>query len=112
VQLVGSDALPVDQQLTLEVARMIREYFLQQNGFHEIDAYSGVEQQYKMAKAILTFQDNAKKAMAAGGLLEDIVNVPSRTTLMRSRFEKGYLDRIDGLVDEMNKEIAAAVENN
>ncbi len=112
VQLVGSDALPVDQQLTLEVARMIREYFLQQNGFHEIDAYSGVEQQYKMAKAILTFQENAKKAMAAGGLLEDIVNVPARTTLMRSRFEKGYLDRIDGLVDEMNKEIAAAVENN
>lgn len=112
VQLVGSDALPVDQQLTLEVARMIREYFLQQNGFHEIDAYSGVEQQYEMAKAILTFQENAKKAMAAGGLLEDIVNVPARTTLMRSRFEKGYLDRIDGLVDEMNKEIAAAVENN
>ena len=112
VQLVGSDALPVDQQLTLEVARMIREYFLQQNGFHEIDAYSGVEQQYKMAKAILTFQESAKKAMAAGGLLEDIVNVPARTTLMRSRFEEGYLDRIDGLVDEMNKEIAAAVENN
>ena len=112
VQLVGSDALPVDQQLTLEVARMIREYFLQQNGFHEIDAYSGVEQQYKMAKAILTFQESAKKAMAAGGLLEDIVNVPARTTLMRSRFEKGYLDRIDGLVDDMNKEIAAAVENN
>jgi len=112
VQLVGSDALPVDQQLTLEVARMIREYFLQQNGFHAIDAYSGVEQQYKMAKAILTFQENAKKAMAAGGLLEDIVNVPARTTLMRSRFEKGYLDRIDGLVDDMNKEIAAAVENN
>ncbi|RZD47006.1 MAG: V-type ATP synthase subunit A [Methanobacteriota archaeon] len=112
VQLVGSDALPVDQQLTLEVARMIREYFLQQNGFHEIDAYSGVEQQYKMAKAILTFQESAKKAMAAGGLLEDVVNVPARTTLMRSRFEKGYLDRIDGLVDDMNKEIAAAVENN
>ncbi|MDC0056403.1 V-type ATP synthase subunit A [Deltaproteobacteria bacterium] len=112
VQLVGSDALPVDQQLTLEVARMIREYFLQQNGFHDIDAYSGVEQQYKMAKAILTFQENAKKAMAAGGLLEDIVNVPARTTLMRSRFEKGYLDRIDGLVEDMNKEIAAAVENN
>jgi len=112
VQLVGSDALPVDQQLTLEVARMIREYFLQQNGFHEIDAYSGVEQQYKMAKAILTFQESAKKAMAAGGLLEDIVNVPARTTLMRSRFEKGYLDRIDGLVEDMNKEIAAAVENN
>ena len=112
VQLVGSDALPVDQQLTLEVARMIREYFLQQNGFHDVDAFSAVEQQYKMAKAILSFQENAKNAIAAGGLLEDVVNVPARTTLMRNRFETGYLDRIDGLVEEMNKEIAAAVEEN
>ncbi len=112
VQLVGSDALPVDQQLTLEVARMIREFFLQQNGFHEVDAYSGLEQQYKMAKAILTFQDSAKKALAAGGQLEDVVNVPARTNLMRDRFEPGYLDRVDGLVDEMNKQIAAAAEDN
>ena len=112
VQLVGSDALPVDQQLTLEVARMIREFFLQQNGFHEVDAYSGLEQQYKMAKAILTFQDSAKKALAAGGQLEDVVNVPARTNLMRDRFEPGYLDRVDGLVDEMNKQIAAAAEEN
>ncbi|MED5487456.1 MAG: V-type ATP synthase subunit A [Candidatus Thermoplasmatota archaeon] len=110
VQLVGSDALPVDQQLTLEVARMIREFFLQQNGFHEVDAYTGLEQQYKMAKAILTFQDSAKKSLAAGGQLEDVVNVPARTNLMRDRLEKGYLDRIDGLVDEMNKQIAAAAE--
>ncbi len=112
VQLVGSDALPVDQQLTLEVARMIREFFLQQNGFHEVDAYSGLEQQYKMAKAVLTFQDSAKKALAAGGQLEDVVNVPARTNLMRDRFEPGYLDRVDGLVDEMNKQIAAAAEEN
>ncbi len=112
VQLVGSDALPVDQQLTLEVARMIREFFLQQNGFHEVDAYSGLEQQYKMAKAVLTFQDSAKKALAAGGQLEDVVNVPARTNLMRDRFEPGYIDRVDGLVDEMNKQIAAAAEDN
>ncbi|PDH27846.1 MAG: V-type ATP synthase subunit A [Marine Group II euryarchaeote MED-G33] len=112
VQLVGSDALPVDQQLTLEVARMIREFFLQQNGFHDVDAYTGLEQQYKMAKAILTFQDSAKKALAAGGLLEDVVNVPARTNLMRDRFEPGYVDRVDGLVDEMNQQIAAAAEEN
>ena len=110
VQLVGSDALPVDQQLTLEVARMIREFFLQQNAFHEIDAYSGVDQQYQMAKAILSFQDSAKKALAAGAQLEDVVNVPGRTDLMRARFEEGYLDRMDGLVEEMTKQIASAVE--
>ena len=112
VQLVGSDALPVDQQLTLEVARMIREYFLQQNAFHDVDAFTDIQQQYEMAKAILTFQDSAKKAIAAGGALEDVVNVPARSDLMRGRFEKNYLDRLDGLVDEMNKQIAAAAEEN
>lgn len=112
VQLVGSDALPVDQQLTLEVARMIREYFLQQNAFHEIDAFTGVQQQYHMAKAILTFQSEAKNAIEAGGMLEDVVNVPARSNLMRSRFEDNYLDRIEGLVADMTKEIAAAAEEN
>ena len=110
VQLVGSDALPVDQQLTLEVARMIREFFLQQNAFHDIDAYSGVEQQYHMAKAILTFQESAKAAIAAGAQLEDVVNVTGRTDLMRARFEEGYLDRMDDLVENMTKQIASAVE--
>jgi V/A-type H+-transporting ATPase subunit A len=47
VQLVGSDALPVDQQLTLEVARMIREFFLQQNGFDPVDAYCDIKLQYE-----------------------------------------------------------------
>ena len=112
VQLVGSDALPVDQQLTLEVARMIREYFLQQNAFHDIDCFTGVEQQYQMAKAILTFQREAKMAIESGGMLEDVVNVPARSNLMRSRFEDNYLDRIEGLVAEMTKEIAAAAEEN
>ncbi|HIO86326.1 MAG TPA: V-type ATP synthase subunit A [Candidatus Poseidoniales archaeon] len=112
VQLVGSDALPVDQQLTLEVARMIREYFLQQNAFHDIDCFTGVEQQYHMAKAILTFQSEAKNAIEAGGMLEDVVNVPARSNLMRARFEDNYLDRIEGLVAEMTKEIAAAAEEN
>jgi V/A-type H+-transporting ATPase subunit A len=112
VQLVGSDALPVDQQLTLEVARMIREYFLQQNAFHDIDCFTGVEQQYHMAKAILTFQSEAKNAIEAGGMLEDVVNVPARSNLMRARFEENYLDRIEGLVAEMTKEIAAAAEEN
>jgi V/A-type H+-transporting ATPase subunit A len=112
VQLVGSDALPTDQQLTLEVARMIREYFLQQNAFHEVDAYSGIEQQYKMAKAILTFRDAATKAMAAGGLLEDVVNVQARTDLMRGRFEEGYLGKIDALTEAMVSEIADTAEEN
>jgi V/A-type H+-transporting ATPase subunit A len=110
VQLVGSDALPIDQQLTLEVARMIREYFLQQNAFHPVDTYSTLKLQYAMTKAILTFQEESKKAIAAGALLEDVVNVPARTTLMRARLEEGYLERMEGLVDDMCSEIQAAAE--
>ena len=112
VQLVGSDALPVDQQLTLEVARMIREYFLQQNGFHEVDAYCDINLQYKMAKAILSFQESAKTAMASGAQLGDVVNVPSRSDLMRARLNKGYIDTIDDMVKTMLDEIAATVEEN
>ena len=112
VQLVGSDALPVDQQLTLEVARMIREYFLQQNGFHEVDAYCDIHLQYKMAKAILAFQEAAKSAMASGAQLGDVVNVPSRSDLMRGRLNKGYIDTIDDMVKTMLAEIAATVEDN
>ena len=112
VQLVGSDALPVDQQLTLEVARMIREFFLQQNGFHEVDAYCDIHLQYHMAKAILSFQEAAKGAMADGALLNDVVNVPARSDLMRGRFEKGYIDRIEAMVKDMTEQIANAVEAN
>ena len=112
VQLVGSDALPIDQQLTLEVARMIREFFLQQNAFHDVDTFSDLDLQYHMAKAILTFQEEAKKAIAGGGQLEDVVNVPARTDLMRGRLEKGYAERISDLVSEMSKQIDASMEAN
>ena len=112
VQLVGSDALPIDQQLTLEVARMIREFFLQQNAFHDVDTYSDLKLQYDMARAILSFQEEAKKAIAGGALLEDVVNVPARTDLMRGRFEKGYNDKIEELVSEMGKQISSSMEAN
>ncbi len=112
VQLVGSDALPIDQQLTLEVARMIREFFLQQNAFHDVDTYSDLKLQYDMAKAILSFQEEAKKAIAGGAQLEDVVNVPARTDLMRGRFEKGYSDKIGELVSEMGKQISSSMEAN
>jgi V/A-type H+-transporting ATPase subunit A len=112
VQLVGSDALPVDQQLTLEVARMIREFFLQQNAFHDVDTYSDLKLQYNMAKAILSFQEESKKAIAGGAALEDVVNVPARTDLMRGRFESGYEDKIDEMLEAMNKQIANTMEAN
>ena len=110
VQLVGSDALPMDQQLTLEVARMVREFFLQQNAFHPVDTYTALPLQYAMIRAILSFEEAAKKAMAAGATLEDVVNVESRSLLMRSRFEEGFEERIEKLVNDMVTEITATAE--
>ena len=100
----------MDQQLTLEVARMIREFFLQQNAFHDVDTYSDLKLQYTMAKAILSFQEESKKALAGGSALEDVVNVPARTDLMRGRFESGYEDRIEEMLDDMSKQIADTME--
>ena len=65
-----------------------------------------------MARAILSFQEEGKKAIAGGAQLEEVVNVPARTDLMRGRFEKGYDGRIDGLVSDMEKQIAASMEDN
>ena len=65
-----------------------------------------------MAKAILAFQESAKAAMASGAQLGDVVNVPSRSDLMRGRLNKGYIDTIDDMVKTMLAEIAATVEDN
>ena len=91
---------------------MIREYFLQQNAFHDVDTYSDLNLQYAMARAILSFQEEAKKAIAGGAGLEEVVNVQARTDLIRGRFEDGYADRIEGLVAEMSKQISTASEGN
>ena len=68
VQLVGSDALPEAEQVTIEVARMIREIFLQQNAYDAVDTFCDMTKQYDMMKAIRKFSDLAYAAQAAGVL--------------------------------------------
>src|SRR5205823_6399934 len=63
VRLVGADALPPDQQLTLEVARMIREIFLQQNAYHAVDTFCPPERQFKIISAIKKYSDLGQKAV-------------------------------------------------
>ncbi len=62
VQLVGSDALPESEQVTIEVARMIREIFLQQNAYDKVDTFCDMKKQYDMMKAIKLFADLAYAA--------------------------------------------------
>ena len=72
VRLVGIDALSESDRLKLEVAKSIREDYLMQNAFHDVDTYSSLEKQYKMLKLVLSFQDEAERALKAGVYLEKI----------------------------------------
>ncbi|WP_457614165.1 ATP synthase subunit A [Methanopyrus sp.] len=75
VQLVGPDALPESERLILEVARMIREDFLQQNAFHEVDTYCPPEKQYEMLKTILYFKERAEEAVDKGVPVDEILKL-------------------------------------
>ncbi|HLF06861.1 MAG TPA: V-type ATP synthase subunit A, partial [Thermoplasmata archaeon] len=105
VQLVGSDALPEPEQLTIEIARMLREIFLQQNAYHDVDTYASGKKQYRMLASILEFDEHARKALAAGATVHDIVNVPGREDLARLKFEKDFDQRIDGINAKLKAEL-------
>lgn len=111
VQLVGSDALPEDQQLTLEIARMIREYFLQQNAYHEIDTFCPMDKQYKLLKAIMTWGDKAQSALEEGTPIEDILKLRSKDDLAKIKFEKEFdkeLEKVTNTMTEEFKELRSA----
>jgi V/A-type H+-transporting ATPase subunit A len=75
VQLVGPDALPARERVVLDVARMLREDFLQQNAFNEIDTYCSPKKQYRMMKTILSFHEKAMQAVDKGMEPEEISKV-------------------------------------
>lgn len=110
VQLVGSDALPDDQQLTLEIARMVREYFLQQNAYHDVDSYCPMINQYKMLKAILTWGEKAVLALESGASVTNIVALESRDMLAKVRFEKDIDAVLDTVMKKADEEFAAQTQ--
>jgi V/A-type H+-transporting ATPase subunit A len=106
VQLVGSDALPEDQQLTLEIARMVREYFLQQNAYHEVDTFCPMDKQYKLLKAITAWGDKAQNALEAGAPIEDIMKLKSKDELAKAKFEKDFDRVLEEITKSMEEEFA------
>ena len=105
VQLVGKDALPDDQQLTLEVARYIREGWLQQNAFHDVDTYCEPEKTYLMLTAIQHFNDEAFEALEAGVPVEEIVDIDAAARLNRMNTEEAYEEYIDDLKSEFEDQL-------
>lgn len=107
VQLVGSDALPEDQQLVLEICRMLREYFLQQNAFHPVDTYCSFDKQYKLLKAISKYGDMAKAALESGIPMKDILALESKDELAKVKFEEDFEGALNTVLDKMDREFAA-----
>jgi V/A-type H+-transporting ATPase subunit A len=105
VQLVGKDALPEDQQLTLEVARYLREAYLQQNAFHDVDTFCEPDKTYRMLGAIKTFNDEAFKTLEAGVPVEEIQAIDGAPRLNRMGTAEDYDEFIDEVEEQITSEL-------
>jgi len=105
VQLVGKDALPEDQQLTLEVARYLREAWLQQNALHDVDTNCEPAKTYKMLTAIKTFNDEAFDALEAGVPVDEIQNVDAAPRLNRMGVQEDWEEYIEELKDDLSEQL-------
>lgn len=105
VRLIGVDALSPEDRLILEGAKSIREDFLHQNAFHEVDTYASLEKQYKMLAVCLFNYNKAKEALSRGAAFDDIVKMKVREKISRMRYLlESELSIIDRLQDEVTEE--------
>ena len=105
VQLVGSDALPERQQLTLQVARLIREVLLQQNAFHDIDTYCSLKKTYHIMQAIQHFSKLANATLDKGTRVQQILEIKSKDRLGEVKFVKEYEPLLDKIKKQMEQEL-------
>ncbi len=106
VRLVGMDALSPVDRLTMETAKSIREDYLHQNAFHEVDTYASLKKQYKMLKLIVENDKLSREALAKGVELDDILALPIREKIGRAKYiPENEISSFDGLIDELKKEI-------
>ena len=103
VQLVGSDALPEREKGVLDVARMVREDYLQQSAYDDVDTYSSIQKQYLMLRNILKFGELERDAIDRGVPLARIVQLPVREKLarMKTTSEKNGLQPFEDIHQEM-----------
>ena len=105
VRLVGQDSLSPEDQLKLFTAKSLREEFLQQNAFDDIDTYCSLEKQYRMIQMILRFHEQAKQALAEGVYLREIENMNVRTRITRMRLiPEDALDQFESIQSDMEQE--------
>ena len=108
VRLVGQDALSPKDRLTLEVARMIREDFLQQNAFVAEDAYSPYGKQFRLLDLILKYDDECRDALEKGAELQGLFDIPAREEIGRAKMAdpENYDAAYDAIIENMKAQIA------
>jgi len=107
VMLVGSDALPEDQQVTLEVARMIINFWLAQSAFHPVDTHCPYKKQFDLLQAILKYRDYAFEAVQKGIPVGQITSLPSKDALAKVRLEAEYEPILSKVMADMENEFKA-----
>ena len=113
VKLVGMDALSAPDRLKMEAARSIREDFLHQLAFHEVDTYSSLKKQYYMMKLVTEFYDESLDALGKGADIEDIVKLPVRESIGRFKYihEDNIGDEYAAVSAALKKQLKNAVDS-
>ncbi|MDE7463421.1 MAG: V-type ATP synthase subunit A, partial [Clostridiales bacterium] len=107
VRLVGMDALSPRDRLTMEAAKSVREDYLHQNSFHEVDTYTSLKKQFKMLKLIVDWYAQAGRALDRGVDIEQVLALPCREQIGRAKYiEEKDMARLDEIHAEMSKQIA------
>ena len=112
VQLVGKDSLSAADQITLETAKMIREDFLQQNSFVDIDSYSEYDRQARMLALIREYDSRCRSASERGGAIADLFTIPVREKIGRAKSVPAdeYREAYAAMDREMEEELEAAAQ--
>jgi V/A-type H+-transporting ATPase subunit A len=107
VRLVGVDALSVRDRLTLETAKSIREDYLHQNAFHDVDTYTSLVKQHKMLKLIIEFHHLGQKALESGAEFSQIVNLAVREKIGRAKYiSEEQLTLLDDILKEVREQMS------
>ena len=109
VKMVGMDALSPGDRLKMEAARSIREDFLHQNSFHEVDTYTSLKKQLLMMRLVTAFYEQGAEALAKGASINDLVKLPVREAI--GRYKYTLEDHLDEEYKRVTEQLAAEIAN-
>ena len=107
---MGIDALSLKDRLIIETARSIREDYLHQNAFHDVDTYTSLDKQYKMLKIILEFHKLGQRALDAGAEFSQIINLSVRERIGRAKYTpEEQIETMDDIMKELREQMSSLI---